>query len=338
MVIHKNYSLKRLNTFGFESTAAAFVEIDFVETLHATSLQLPIYILGGGSNVLFTKDFYDALFIKNNISGIKIIGDNNEKFCVCEIGGGENWHTFVLWAIENNLGGVENLSLIPGTVGAAPIQNIGAYGVELKDIFVKLEAINLKTFETKIFTADDCQFGYRDSIFKKKLKGEFLISKVFLKLTRAPHHKLKLDYGDIKKFLAAENIISPTIRDVSNAVIHIRQSKLPDPKIIGNAGSFFKNPEIPESQFELLKIQFPNLVGFKNLQSLNIKVAAGWLIEQAGWKGKRFGNVGVHAEQALVLVNYGEGKSSELIELATQIQSSVFIKFGISLETEVNFV
>ncbi len=345
MTIQKNYSLRKLNTFGFESVAAAFVEINNAEKIKfsiSENKNLPIYILGGGSNILLTKNYYDALFIKNNIRGIKILENNDDRFCICEIGGGENWHTFVLWAIENNLGGVENLSLIPGTVGAAPIQNIGAYGVELKNVFESLEAMNLKTLETKVFTLEDCQFGYRDSIFKKKLKGEFLISKVFLKLTRASHHTLKLDYGDIKKILDAKNISTPTIRNVSDAVIHIRQTKLPDPKIIGNAGSFFKNPEIPELQFESLRIQFPNLVGFKNLQGLNnqpiVKIAAGWLIEQAGWKGKRIGNVGVHTEQALVLVNYGNGKSSELIELAAQIQSSVFIKFGISLETEVNFI
>ena len=347
MIVHKNYSLKKFNTFGFDATAETFAEVN--NEIEAKQILLSnknksIYILGGGSNVLFTKYYYDALFIKNNISGINIVR-TDEQYCICEIGGGENWHSFVLYAIENNLGGVENLSLIPGTVGAAPIQNIGAYGVELKDIFESLEAIDLKTLETKVFNLTACQFGYRDSIFKTALKGQFLISKVNLKLTRAPHHTLKTDYGDLKKILAAKNISAPTIREVSDAVIHIRQIKLPDPKIIGNAGSFFKNPEIPVAQFESLKIQFPNIVGFKNLRGLDnlpnletVKVAAGWLIEQAGWKGKRIGDVGVHAAQALVLVNYGNGKSSELIALAAQIQSSVFEKFGIALESEVNFV
>ncbi len=340
MKIYKNYSLKKLNTFGFDATAAEFVKITSSKNFIALLKQnlKPIYILGGGSNILFTKDFYEALFIKNNIKGIKII-ETGEENVLIEIGGGENWHSFVMWSIENNLGGVENLSLIPGTVGAAPIQNIGAYGVELKDMFVKLEAVNLITFKTQIFSKEDCQFGYRDSVFKNELKGKVLITKLFLKLTRAPYHVLKLEYGDIKNTLLKGVLqYAPTIRDVSNAVIKIRQSKLPDPKIIGNAGSFFKNPEIPLAQFENLKIQFPNLVGFKNQNGLTVKVAAGWLIEQAGWKGKKIGGVGVHAQQALVLVNYGKGKSSEIVELSKQIQTSVFEKFGIVLMTEVNFV
>ncbi len=340
MKIYKNYSLKKLNTFGFDATAAEFVKITSSKNFIAVLKQnlKPIYILGGGSNILFTKDFYEALFIKNNIKGIKII-ETGEENVLIEIGGGENWHSFILWAIENNLGGVENLSLIPGTVGAAPIQNIGAYGVELKDVFVKLEAVNLITFKTQIFSKEDCQFGYRDSVFKNALKGKVLITKVFLKLTRVPYHALKLEYGDIKNTLSRGLLqYTPTIRDVSNAVIKIRQSKLPDPKIIGNAGSFFKNPEIPLAQFENLKIQFPNLVGFPNQNGLTVKVAAGWLIEQAGWKGKKIGRVGVHAQQALVLVNYGKGKSPEIVELSKQIQASIFEKFGIMLSSEVNFV
>ncbi len=364
MLIHKNFSLKKLNTFGFESKAAAFTKItsaeqlvetlhatspinarNTTETLHATSLpQKPIYILGGGSNVLFTKDFYDALFLKNEIRGIKIIDETHNGNVIVEIGGGESWHTFVLWAIENNLGSVENLSLIPGTVGAAPIQNIGAYGIELKDVFVKLEAVNLNTFEIKIFTPEDCKFGYRDSVFKNRKSAShtpYFITKVYLQLTCAPNHQLKLEYGDIKKMLEYDKDGSravPTIRDVSNAIIKIRQSKLPDPNIIGNAGSFFKNPEIPIAQFENLKTLFPNLVGYPSQNGLTVKLAAGWLIEQAGWKGKKYGGVGVHAQQALVLVNYGKGKSSEVVELSKQIQTSVFDKFGVALETEVNFV
>jgi UDP-N-acetylmuramate dehydrogenase len=344
MKIHKNYSLKAHNTFSIDATAAAFAHIESTEDLKAvlSDNQLPIYVLGGGSNILFTKDYYDVLFIKNAISGIKIVENEQNTEGVfseslLEISGGESWHAVVLWAIEHDLGGIENMSLIPGTIGAAPIQNIGAYGVELKNVFHKLEAFNLQTFENQIFTAEDCQFGYRESVFKNALKGQFLITKVYLKLTRPPYHALNINYGDIQKTLSKNHIEKPTIKDISDAVIAIRQSKLPDPSVIGNAGSFFKNPEIPLAQFNDLKLKFPQIVGYPTAHE-TVKVAAGWLIETAGWKGKRFGCVGVHERQALVLVNYGGGKGLEIKALAEKIQASIFEIFGIRLMAEVNWL
>jgi UDP-N-acetylmuramate dehydrogenase len=381
MKVLKKYSLKNDNTFGIEATAAAFVEVHSNEQLKSVLIEnkLPIYILGGGSNILFTKDYYDLLFIKNAISGIKIVENAfytegsffelkiknsklnaansalksidselnstddselksiNSEFKIVEIGGGESWHELVLWAIKNDLGGIENMSLIPGTVGAAPIQNIGAYGFELKNVFLKLEAFNLQTFENQTFTAEDCQFGYRDSVFKNQLKGQFLITKVYLKLRTPQYNVLNFKYGDIQKMLTEKGIEKPTIKDISDAVIGIRQSKLPDPKLIGNAGSFFKNPEIPLFQFNALKAKFPLIVGYPTTEN-TIKVAAGWLIENAGWKGKRIGNVGVHEKQALVLVNYGGGKGLEIKALAEKIQAAVFDLFGIQLMAEVNWL
>lgn len=337
MKIYKNFNLKRYNTFGIEAHCAAFAEIESVEDARQvlSNNTLPIQILGGGSNILLLKDFYDTLFIKNKIEGIRII-QNIEDRVLVEIGGGVNWHDFVLWAIENNLAGVENLSLIPGTVGAAPIQNIGAYGVELKDVFEKLEALNLQTLELQIFTNQDCYFGYRDSVFKNKLKGQYLITKVFLTLQSKPT-SLHTSYGDISKILLERGIEKPTIRDISEAVITIRKSKLPDPIDIGNAGSFFKNPTIPKDDFDVLKKQFPNIVGYPS-GTEDVKVAAGWLIEQSGWKGKRLERVGVHEKQALVLVNYGDGKGLQIKDLAQKIQTSVFEKFHIRLMPEVNFL
>jgi UDP-N-acetylmuramate dehydrogenase len=336
MIIKNNYNLQKHNTFGIEAHGSAFVGVKNITELNLVLSKntLPIYVLGGGSNVLFTKSHYDLLFIKNEIKGIKIV-ENTEGVCLVEVGGGESWHNLVLWCLKNDLGGIENLSLIPGTVGAAPIQNIGAYGVELKDVFVKLDAINLQTLENQTFTHEDCRFGYRDSIFKQELKGKFLITKVYLKLT-SKEHKIQTNYGDIQMLLSEWNIIKPTIQDISKAVVNIRQSKLPDPSVIGNAGSFFKNPEIPQAQFEALKINHPNIVGYPT--DKGVKVAAGWLIEQSGWKGKRFGDVGVHERQALVLVNYGKGTGLEIKQLAQTIQASVLDKFGIELMTEVNML
>jgi UDP-N-acetylmuramate dehydrogenase len=369
MRLETDVSLRPFNSFGIEATAAAFAEVGSIEDLKAALSEnsRPIYLLGGGSNILLTKDAYDWLFIKNGFSGIKTenavrrtplptgllwraeerkpeppmpLPKEGTKRVV--VGGGESWHKLVLWAIDNGLAGIENLSLIPGTVGAAPIQNIGAYGVELKDVFVGLEAIDLKTFELKWFTAEDCQFGYRDSIFKNAAKGRYLISKLVLALhdlsqTTIPY-RVKTAYGDVQKTLAemgeAEN---PSIRAVSNAIIKIRQSKLPDPNQIGNAGSFFKNPTIPTPQYEALKKDFPALIGYPNGTGF-VKVAAGYLIEACGWKGYRLGQVGVHVHQALVLVNYGGGRGSELQALAAEIQASVLARFGIILETEVNMI
>ncbi len=370
MLLNKKYNLLTVNTFGIEAYCKRLVAVKTVTALQKVLSEntLHLYLLGGGSNVLFTKDFYNWLFIKNNIKGIKTLentegvsaterrsvesdtGQRNNvplhdmtqrnsvplhEDVIVEIGAGENWHSFVLWALQNNLGGVENLSLIPGTVGAAPIQNIGAYGVELKDIFVKLEALNLQTLDIEVFTKENCQFGYRQSVFKTDLKGKYCITKVYLKLKKA-HHILHTQYGDIQRTLTDMGIENPTIQDISRAVVHIRQSKLPDPSVLGNAGSFFKNPEISQGQFYILKNQYPNMVGYPTTNG--VKVAAGWLIEQCGWKGKRFGDVGVHAQQALVLVNYGSGKGLAIKELSEKIQASVLEKFGIALMTEVNIV
>jgi UDP-N-acetylmuramate dehydrogenase len=344
MTIKTNFNLTQYNTFGIEAHCAAFEEVTSVEALKQvlTENKLHLQILGGGSNILFVHDVYDVLFIKNSVKGFKKV-ENTEGGLMVEIGGGESWHNFVLWALINDLGGVENLSLIPGTVGAAPIQNIGAYGVELKDVFVKLEALNLQTLDIETFTHADCQFGYRDSVFKKELKGKYFIIKVFLQL-QTKHHKLNTSYGDIQKILIEKQVEKPTIKDVSNAVISIRQSKLPDPSVLGNAGSFFKNPTIEKADFDRLIEKFPTMPYYPvesvkaGIQKPKTKIAAGWLIEQCGWKGKRLGNVGVHERQALVLVNYGKGKGLEIKQLAEQIQASILEKFGVILQTEVNML
>jgi UDP-N-acetylmuramate dehydrogenase len=347
MVIHKHYNLQKYNTFGIEAHCSAFAKVRTIAQLKKVLSKntLPIHVLGGGSNLLFTKSHYDFLFIKNEIKGIRKVENierndipntfDTEGLCLIEIGGGESWHALVLWCLKNDLGGIENLSLIPGTVGAAPIQNIGAYGVELKDVFVKLEAINVQTLVNQTFTHSDCRFGYRDSIFKQELKGTFIITKVYLKLT-SNSHTIHTNYGDIQKLLNEWHIAEPTIQDVSKAVVSIRQSKLPDPSLVGNAGSFFKNPEITQSQFDILKKDYPNIVGYPT--DKGVKVAAGWLIEQCGWKGKRYGNVGVHERQALVLVNYGKGNGLEIKQLSQKIQSSVLERFGIELMAEVNIL
>lgn len=336
MKIQYNHSLLPYNTFGIDVKAAAFLEIDTVETLHTvlnSDQKRPLFILGGGSNMLLTKKV-NALVLKNNIQGIKI-KRNYKKSVHVEIGGGVNWHSFVLWCIKYGFGGVENLSLIPGTVGAAPIQNIGAYGVELKDVFHQLEAISLKTGKRQVFKKDDCKFGYRDSVFKRKLKGKYFITKVVLKLSKYP--TINDSYGAIKKMIAAAGIENPSIKDISDAVIRIRSSKLPDPKVLGNSGSFFKNPVISKRQFLKLQKEFPNIV-FYDLPDGKVKIPAGWLIEQCGWKGKRVGNTGSHKNQSLVLVNYGGATGREVKKLAYAILESVNQKFGIALTPEVNII
>jgi len=336
MIVLKNYSLKSYNTFGLDTKAANLLKVQSVADLKQ-GLKLPYdstFILGGGSNMLLTQDI-GGLVIKNEIKGIEIIEETAETV-ILSIGGGENWHELVLWAIEHNYGGIENLSLIPGTVGAAPIQNIGAYGVELKDVFVKLEATNLATSRKKTFSKKACQFGYRDSVFKRTLKGQYFITKVFLELTKK-HHLLNMNYGAIKTQLAEKAIQLPSIKDISDAVIAIRSSKLPDPAELGNSGSFFKNPEISRTQFEGLQTKFPNIV-FYDLPNGKVKVPAGWLIEQDGWKGKKIGNTGAHAKQALVLVNYGNATGEEVKQLAFDIIASVKKKFEIELTAEVNII
>ncbi len=333
MQLKQNISLKNLNTFGIAAKAEQFVAVRSVDELWevlATN-PYPVQILGGGSNILLTGDV-PGLLIKNEIGGIRIEAED-ENSAIVFAGGGVNWHSLVLWAIEHDLGGIENLSLIPGCAGAAPIQNIGAYGVELKDVFYRLEAVELATGAIKVFNHKDCRFGYRDSVFKNELKGKYCITGISLRLSKK--HQLNTSYGDIQRTLAAANIEPPTIRDVSNAVIHIRQSKLPDPAEIGNAGSFFKNPEIGMAQFQELQNRYPDIVHYE-LPDGMVKIPAGWLIEQSGWKGQRFGDAGCHAKQALVLVNYGGASGAELLELAHKIQASVKEKYGITLSPEVN--
>lgn len=336
--ILKNVSLKSFNTFGLAVKASYFIEVssvdELIETLKSETAQHnQILLLGGGSNVLLTKDF-DGLVIKNSIKGIEetYVGEEGVNLTASS---GESWHGMVMYAVDKGYGGIENLSLIPGTVGAAPMQNIGAYGVEIKDVFVSLTALNRETLEIEEFNAEQCQFGYRESAFKHELKGKYIILSMTLRLSKKP--KLNLAYGAIKNTLAEKAISEPTIADVSKAVISIRQSKLPDPAKIGNSGSFFKNPEISKIAFDKLQLAYPDVPHYPISEQI-IKVPAGWLIEQAGWKGKRFGDIGVHKNQALVLVNYGNGNGSDIAQLSEDIKKSVKEKFDISLHTEVNII
>ena len=336
MLIQKNWPLIDLNTFGFNVTASEFISISHTDQLKELfdSHQLKrtdIGILGGGSNITFTTNF-EGLLLRNEIVGKTTIDENSES-AIIEFGGGEPWHGAVLHALSLNLGGIENLSLIPGTVGAAPIQNIGAYGVELKDVFRSLSAFHLPTGEIHHFDAKACEFGYRDSIFKREKRGNYFIVSVQLKLSK--NASIKTQYGDIQSTLNGWEISNPTIHDISKAVIHIRESKLPNPAEIGNCGSFFKNPVVSSEIIPALRAQFPDIKTFPAGMGL-IKVPAGWLIEKAGWKGFRRGDVGVHAKQALVLVNYGNGNGQEIVDLAHEIQAAIFSKFGIALEMEVN--
>jgi UDP-N-acetylmuramate dehydrogenase len=338
MQLQQNISLKAYNTFGIDATAAHFVEINSLDDLQAVIKSealkdLPKLILGGGSNMLFTQNF-EGLVIKNSIKGIEQVKED-ERHIWLKAMGGEVWHELVLHTIDLDLSGIENLSLIPGFVGAAPMQNIGAYGVELEKVFDSLEAINISTGELRTFTKDECEFGYRESVFKKHLKGQYFIYSVTLRLNK--QHEFNVSYGDIKNTLAEMKVFELSVKAVSNAVIKIRQSKLPDPKEIGNAGSFFKNPEISKEHFERLVAQYPVMPSYP-LPNGRVKIPAGWLIEQCGWKGKRVGNTGSHARQALVLVNYGNATGAEVKTLAFEIQASVKEKFGIELTPEVNFI
>jgi UDP-N-acetylmuramate dehydrogenase len=337
--IEENINLKPYNTFGIEANARYFCKISTEEELEEL-LSSEVYknerhlILGGGSNILFTKDF-DGLIIKVDLQGIKQQEETDDTIDL-NVKSGELWHNLVLYCVQQNLGGIENLSLIPGTVGAAPIQNIGAYGIEVKEVIQKVEAINLLTGERKSFTNAECMFGYRESIFKHELKEKYFISSVTLTVTKK-NHLLNTSYGAIQDTLKAMQVTEPTIKNISDAVIHIRKTKLPDPMIIGNAGSFFKNPTITLSQYEQLKNSYSEIPGYPSVNQ-SVKVPAGWLIEQCGWKGKRVNNIGVHAQQALVLVNYGNGKGNEIFQLAKNILTSVKEKFDITLTTEVNIV
>ena len=337
MDIKNNISLKSYNTFGIDVQAKYFVSVKTIDELKTIyqSEQFPNkFILGGGSNMLLTKDV-DALVIHLNIKGKTIVKQTeNNVLITCQTG--ENWHEFVLWTLDQDFGGLENLSLIPGNVGSSPIQNIGAYGVELKDTFHSCEALNLKTLSIETFTNADCEFGYRNSIFKQKRKDEFIILNVTFKLTKQPH-QLHTNYGVITEELNTLNINQPTIQDVSKAIISIRESKLPDPKKIGNSGSFFKNPVITKQEFVTLQRNFPDVPHYI-LSDGEIKVPAGWLIEQAGFKGKTFGSYGVHKKQALVLVNYGNSNGKDILKLSQLIQKTILRLFKISIETEVNII
>jgi UDP-N-acetylmuramate dehydrogenase len=333
-----NFSLKNLNTFGLDIVSKKFIEVsdtqELKSVLHEISIiKEPLLILGGGSNILFTKNF-EGIVLKNSILGLEVVNENDD-FVDVKVGAGEQWHGFVLWCIKQGYGGVENLSLIPGTVGAAPMQNIGAYGVEIKDVFVSLEALNLETLKFESFNNSDCQFGYRQSIFKNIKKGKYIITDVTFKLSKNP--VLNTSYGGIKNILDEHGVTDPSIKAVSDAVIEIRSSKLPDPNKIGNAGSFFKNPVIVRNIFEEIKNNYPDIPSYLLPEGL-VKLPAAWLIENCGWKGKRRGEIGVHDKQALVLVNHGSGNGSDIYQLAVDIQTSVKDKFGIDLEMEVNVV
>ena len=338
MIVQQNVSLKPYNTFGLDENTSLLAIIDSIEDLDEVyqtgrfRAQKKM-ILGGGSNVLFTRGFA-GIVAKNEIRGIQVQKETEEDVLV-SVGAGENWHQFVLWCVERGYGGVENLSLIPGTVGAAPMQNIGAYGVELREVFHSLEAYEIKSGKTVSFFKEDCKFDYRFSIFKGELKDEFVITKVFFKLSKKPI--FNISYGTVKETLEEMGVGELTLKSISQAVINIRQSRLPDPLDIGNAGSFFKNPIIEKLHFEALEAQFQDIKCYP-VDDERVKIPAGWLIEKAGWKGYRNGDIGVHNEQALVLINHGMGKGQNILKLSNEIMKSIQGKFGIELEREVNVV
>ncbi len=337
MLLLEEISLKPFNTFGIEVRARFFAEAltdkNVVELAgNLKDIYLPLLVLGGGSNILFTKDFPGTV-LKISTKGIHVIKED-EKTVWVKASAGENWDDLVRFCVDNDWGGIENLSAIPGNAGTSPVQNIGAYGVEMKDSFVELEAFDLKSKEIKILSIKDCRFGYRESIFKLQNKGRYIILNVTFRLTKKPI--LCLDYGNIRKELAIMKVNMPGIKDVREAVCRIRSDKLPDPKVTGNAGSFFKNPVILPHHYENLKRSFPGIVSFE--QHGKMKLAAAWMIEQCGWKGKRKGNAGVHSTQPLVLVNLGNATGLEIISLSDEIRQSVYEKFGIMLEMEVNVI
>jgi len=355
MQIQQNFSLKPYNTFGIDVKARYFSPFSNVEQLTQLSKgvladtnhhspftihnsPLTTFVLGGGSNILFTKEF-DGLVLKNDIRGIEIVKEDNEHIYV-RVGAGENWHQFVLFCIKNNWAGVENLSLIPGNVGASPMQNIGAYGVEIKEVFHELKAFHLHEKATYTFGLKDCQFGYRDSIFKNTYKDQFVITDVTYRLNKFPNYNTS--YGAVEQELERMGVKQLSIAAISQAVINIRTSKLPDPAEIGNAGSFFKNPSISKEKFQHLRsnpdsYRGQNIVGYENMDG-TVKLAAAWLIEQCGWKGFRRGDAGCHERQALVLVNYGNATGKEIYDLSEEIRQSVREKFGVELEREVNII
>jgi len=337
--LKEHESLLHLNTFGINARARYFAEVGDAGELddlrrHPVLRDHRRLILGGGSNILFTGDF-DGVIIRNVMKGIRVVSEDNDTVVV-EAASGENWHALVLYCLEQNWGGLENLSLIPGTAGAAPIQNIGAYGVEVKQVLEAVDGIDLVTGAHRRLNPDECQFGYRESVFKHSLKEIFFISSITLRLTKK-NHRLDIKYGAIREVLEQKKITAPTPRDVSDAVVAIRRSKLPDPAVIGNAGSFFKNPTVSADTAELIKRTQPSMPSYPS-DNQSVKIPAGWLIEQCGWKGKRVGRVGVHPQQALVLVNYGGGTGEEIIALSKEICASVKKKFNVELMTEVNII
>lgn len=337
MEILNNFSLKKHNTFGIDAKAKEFIAVHSVDELKEVLRENPAkkkFILGGGSNMLLTQDI-DALVIHIDLKGKKVISEDDDYVWI-EAQAGEVWHEFVLYTIGQNYGGLENMSLIPGNVGTTPIQNIGAYGTEIKDTFISCNALNISTLEVRTFTKEECEFGYRESVFKNAEKNKYIITSVVFKLTKR-NHKINTAYGDIQAELAKHNIETPTIKDISNAVIAIRQSKLPDPKELGNSGSFFKNPIIPKAQFDAAHAKFPEMK-FYPVSDTEVKVPAGWLIEQAGFKGKRFGDAGVHKNQALVIVNYGNATGAEILAVSKDVQKTVLEMFGIAIEAEVNII
>jgi len=335
--IEKNKSLKAFNTFGIDMKARSFIAAESTSEIirilkeHQNET---LFILGGGSNMLLINDI-DALVVHINSKGIEVVSETNNTVQV-KVMAGENWHDFVLYCIRKNYGGVENMSLIPGNVGTAPIQNIGAYGVELKDVFVSCQAVSIATQQIQTFSKDDCNFDYRNSIFKNEAKGKYIITSVSFELTKQ-HHTLHTSYGAIEEALLVNNIKDPTIADISDAVISIRKSKLPDPKELGNSGSFFKNPVVDAATFQKFRARFPK-APFYEVSPTQFKIPAGWLIEQTGLKGKRFGDAGVHAKQALVLVNYGNASGQDIWDLAQLIQKKVKEAFDIYIEPEVNII
>ncbi len=337
--VEGNKSLKDKNTFGFDVSSRYYYALRdpwYIKDLsEVISISNQFMVLGGGSNVVFTQQ-YNGVIIHNQLPGV-VVEKETDRYVWVRVGGGVNWHSFVMHCLEQGWGGVENLALIPGNVGAAPIQNIGAYGVECKDIMVSLKAHDLLDNESLVLDNEDCLFGYRDSIFKNELKGRTLIHEVTFKLTKN-HHVINATYGGILDHLNSKNISQPTIHNVAKTVIEIRQAKLPDPDKIGNAGSFFKNPVISKTQFNRLKDRYPDLPGYEVAQTNTIKVPAGWLIDRAGWKGKTHGKVGVYKNQALVLVNHGEGNGQEILSLSSAIMEDIHNQYGIQLEREVNIV
>ncbi|NRT11054.1 UDP-N-acetylmuramate dehydrogenase [Flavobacterium sp. 14A] len=337
MEIYNNISLKNYNTFGIEAKAQQFVAVHTIaelKTVLAEQHSKPKFILGGGSNMLLTQDI-KALVIHVDLKGKQIINEDDD-FVWVESMAGENWHEFVLWTISQDFGGLENMSLIPGNVGTTPVQNIGAYGTEIKDTFVSCEAVAIKDQSIKVFNKEECNFGYRESIFKNEIKDQYIITSVVFKLSKR-NHKISISYGDIAAELAQKNITTPSLKNVSDAVIAIRRSKLPDPKELGNSGSFFKNPIVSKKDFAPILSKFPDMKYYE-ISDTEVKVPAGWLIEQAGLKGKRYGDAGIHKNQALVLVNYGTATGQEILDVSKLVQKTVYERFGIKIDAEVNII